>query len=120
VLFGANGCWMRFAGVAAYFVQHDQRGAERTTDGGAQEARIDFVAAPVFGGQILPQRALWIVWPARKRLWSGRGRCWSRWRGHLVVGRAAAGACTEAGGNFLISAMIHSMSEAFVYAQDRD
>lgn len=83
-------------------------------------AGLDFVAAPVFGRPNIAEAGrLWIVA-------AGADDAISRIRpifeplsrGVTMVGREPRLAhALKLGGNFLISAMIHSLSEAFVYAQ---
>ena len=80
---------------------------------------IDFVAAPVFGRpNIAADGRLWIVAAGAERAIQ---RAWSIFeplsRGVTVVGSEPRHAnAVKLGGNFLISAMIHSLGEAFVFA----
>ena len=81
---------------------------------------IDFVAAPVFGRpNIAAEGRLWIVVAGEeKAVERARPVLEPMARGISVVGEEPRQAhALKLGGNFLISAMIHSMSEAFVYAQ---
>lgn len=80
---------------------------------------IDFVAAPVFGRpNIAEEGRLWVVAAGTEKA-VGRARplleAFSR--GITIVGSEPSQAnAVKLGGNFLISAMIHSLSEAFVFA----
>jgi 3-hydroxyisobutyrate dehydrogenase-like beta-hydroxyacid dehydrogenase len=92
--------------------------SERLT---AEHARrgIDFVAAPVFGRpEIAEQGRLWIVAAgAEEAVAKARPVLEPLSRGISVVGNQPRQAhAVKLGGNFLISAMIHSLGEAFVYA----
>lgn len=82
-----------------------------------------FVAAPVFGRpNVAAEGRLWIV-AAGPDDAVARARPWLEplSRGISVVGREPRKAhAVKLGGNFLISAMIHSLSEAFVYAAAQD
>ncbi len=81
---------------------------------------IDFVAAPVFGRpNIAEQGRLWIVVAgAESAVERARPVLEPMSRGISVVGEEPRMAhAVKLGGNFLISAMIHSLSESFVYAQ---
>jgi 3-hydroxyisobutyrate dehydrogenase-like beta-hydroxyacid dehydrogenase len=81
---------------------------------------IDFVAAPVFGRPNVAEAGkLWIV-AAGKPEAVNRARTVLEpmARGISVVGEEPRMAhALKLGGNFLISAMIHSLGEAFVYAE---
>jgi 3-hydroxyisobutyrate dehydrogenase-like beta-hydroxyacid dehydrogenase len=80
---------------------------------------IDFVAAPVFGRpNIAAEGKLWIVAAgAEKAVERARPVFAPLARGVTVIGSEPRQAhAVKLGGNFLISAMIHSLSEAFIYA----
>ena len=85
-----------------------------------QKRGIAFVAAPVFGRpEIAEQGRLWIV-AAGKREDMDRARpvLEPMSRGISIVGVEPAQAhAVKLGGNFMICAMIHTLSEAFVYAE---
>ncbi len=79
-----------------------------------------FVAAPVFGRpNVAEEGRLWIVAAgADEAVAAARPLLEPLSRGLSVVGREPRQAhALKLGGNFLISAMIHSLSEAFVYAE---
>jgi 3-hydroxyisobutyrate dehydrogenase-like beta-hydroxyacid dehydrogenase len=81
---------------------------------------IDFVAAPVFGRpNIAAEGKLWIVAAGEeKAIERGRPVFAPLSRGVTVIGAHPPQAnAVKLGGNFLISAMIHSLSEAFVFAE---
>ncbi len=80
---------------------------------------IDFVAAPVFGRpHVAEEGRLWIVAAgADEAVARARPLLEPLSRGISVVGREPHQAhAVKLGGNFLISAMNHSLGEAFVYA----
>ncbi|MGC1463672.1 MAG: NAD(P)-dependent oxidoreductase [Terracidiphilus sp.] len=80
---------------------------------------IDFVAAPVFGRPNIAEAGrLWIVVAgAEEAVAKARPVLEPMSRGISVVGKQPKQAhAVKLGGNFLISAMIHSLSESFVYA----
>lgn len=80
---------------------------------------IDFVAAPVFGRpNVAEEGRLWVVVAgADKAVARARPVLEPMSRGISVVGKEPKQAhALKLGGNFLISAMIHSLGEAFVYA----
>lgn len=92
--------------------------SERLT---AEHARRghQFVAAPVFGRpDVAEQGQLWIVVAgAEDAIARARPAFEPISRGVTVVGKEPRQAhAVKLGGNFLISAMIHSLSESFVYA----
>jgi 3-hydroxyisobutyrate dehydrogenase-like beta-hydroxyacid dehydrogenase len=92
--------------------------SERLT---AEHARrgVDFVAAPVFGRPNIAQEGrLWIVAAgADAAVERARPILQAFSRGISVVGNEPRQAhAVKLGGNFLISAMIHSLGESFVYA----
>jgi 3-hydroxyisobutyrate dehydrogenase-like beta-hydroxyacid dehydrogenase len=80
---------------------------------------IDFVAAPVFGRpSVAEEGRLWVVAAgADKAVNRARPLLEAFSRGITVVGKEPRQAhAVKLGGNFLISAMIHSLGEAFVFA----
>lgn len=80
----------------------------------------EFVAAPVFGRpNVAEEGRLWIVVAgAESAVGHARPLLEPLSRGISVVGSEPCQAhALKLGGNFLISAMIHSLSEAFVYAE---
>jgi 3-hydroxyisobutyrate dehydrogenase-like beta-hydroxyacid dehydrogenase len=92
--------------------------SERLT---AEHARCDqaFVAAPVFGRpNVAEEGRLWIVAAgAESAIQQARPLLESLSRGISVIGQEPRMAhAVKLGGNFLISAMIHSLGESFVYA----
>jgi 3-hydroxyisobutyrate dehydrogenase-like beta-hydroxyacid dehydrogenase len=93
--------------------------SERLT---AEHARrgIDFVAAPVFGRpKVAAEGRLWIVVAGNDAaVQRARPVLEPLSRGISIIGKEPRQAhALKLGGNFLISAMIHSLSEAFVYAE---
>jgi 3-hydroxyisobutyrate dehydrogenase-like beta-hydroxyacid dehydrogenase len=93
--------------------------SERLT---AEHARrgIDFVAAPVFGRpSVAEQGKLWVVAAGKvSAIERARPVLAPLSRGISVVGAEPWQAhAVKLGGNFMICAMIHAMSEAFVYAE---
>lgn len=81
---------------------------------------VDFVAAPVFGRPNVAQEGrLWtVVAGVDAAVERARPILQAFSRGISVVGNEPRQAhAVKLGGNFLISAMIHSLSEAFVYAE---
>jgi 3-hydroxyisobutyrate dehydrogenase-like beta-hydroxyacid dehydrogenase len=120
VLFGANGLMDALSPGALHIASSTISVAlsERLT---AEHARrgIDFVAAPVFGRpEIAAQGKLWIVAAGdEKAVARARPVLEPMARDISVVGREPRQAhAVKLGGNFLISAMIHALSEAFVFA----
>jgi 3-hydroxyisobutyrate dehydrogenase-like beta-hydroxyacid dehydrogenase len=93
--------------------------SERLTAEHARRGQF-FVAAPVFGRpNVAEEGRLWVVvaGPA-PAVAEARPLLEAFSRGISVVGSEPRQAhALKLGGNFLISAMIHSLSEAFVYAQ---
>jgi 3-hydroxyisobutyrate dehydrogenase-like beta-hydroxyacid dehydrogenase len=80
---------------------------------------IDFVAAPVFGRpNVAEEGRLWVVAAGSEgALERARPLLEAFSRGISVVGKEPRQAhAVKLGGNFLISAMIHSLGEAFVFA----
>jgi len=93
--------------------------SERLTQEYAKRG-IDFVAAPVFGRpSVAPEGRLWVVAAgAEKAIDRARPLLEAFSRGITVVGDQPRQAhAVKLGGNFLLSAMIHSLSEAFVFAE---
>jgi 3-hydroxyisobutyrate dehydrogenase-like beta-hydroxyacid dehydrogenase len=81
---------------------------------------IDFVAAPVFGRpNIAAEGKLWIVAAGSENaIERARPVFAPLSRGVTVIGAQPPQAnAVKLGGNFLISAMIHSLGEAFVFAE---
>lgn len=81
---------------------------------------VEFVAAPVFGRpNVAKEGRLWTVMAgADAAVERARPIVQAFSRGITVVGKEPRQAhAVKLGGNFLISAMIHSMSESFVYAE---
>ena len=80
---------------------------------------IEFVAAPVFGRpSVAEEGRLWVVAAGtEKAVDRARPLLEAFSRGITVVGQEPRQAhAVKLGGNFLISAMIHSLGEAFVFA----
>ena len=123
VLFGSNGLMDALTPATLHIACSTISVAlsERLTREHAKRG-IPFVAAPVFGRpNVAEEGKLWIVM-------AGDGDAVDRARplmeplsrGISVVGKEPPQAhALKLGGNFLISAMIHSLSEAFVYAQSQ-
>lgn len=83
---------------------------------------IDFVAAPVFGRPNVAQEGrLWIVAAGtEKAVERARPVLEPMSRGISVIGTEPRQAhALKLGGNFMIAAMIHTMTESFVYAQSQ-
>jgi 3-hydroxyisobutyrate dehydrogenase-like beta-hydroxyacid dehydrogenase len=121
VLFGANGLMDALSPGALHISCSTISVAlsERLT---AEHARrgIDFVAAPVFGRpNVAEEGRLWIVVAgAENAVERARPLLEPLSRGISVVGQEPRQAhAVKLGGNFLISAMLYSLSEAFVYAE---
>ena len=92
--------------------------SERLTQEYAKRG-IDFVAAPVFGRPSAAEEGrLWVVAAGADRAVNrARPLLEAFSRGITVVGKEPRKAhAVKLGGNFLISAMIHSLGEAFVFA----
>ena len=120
VLFGANGLMDALSPGALHISCSTISVAlsERLTAEHAKRG-IDFVAAPVFGRpNVAEEGRLWIVVAgAEGAVARARPVLEPLSRGISVVGKEPRQAhAVKLGGNFLISAMIHSLSEAFVYA----
>jgi 3-hydroxyisobutyrate dehydrogenase-like beta-hydroxyacid dehydrogenase len=121
VLFGANGLLDALEPGALHIACSTISVAlsERLT---AEHARrgVDFVAAPVFGRpNVAAEGRLWIVVAgAEKAVARARPMLEPMARGITVVGREPRQAhAVKLGGNFLISAMTHALSEGFVFAE---
>jgi 3-hydroxyisobutyrate dehydrogenase-like beta-hydroxyacid dehydrogenase len=83
---------------------------------------IEFVAAPVFGRPTVAQEGrLWVVAAGTSAaVERARPILQAFSRGITVVGNEPRqGHAVKLGGNFLISAMIHSLSESFVFAEQQ-
>ncbi len=123
VLFGPNGLMDALSPGALHIACSTISVAlsERLTAEHAKRG-IDFVAAPVFGRpSVAEQGRLWIVAAGTEKA-IGRARpvLEPMSRGISVVGTEPRLAnAVKLGGNFLISAMIHSLSESFVYASSQ-
>ena len=121
VLFGATGLMDALSPGALHIACSTISVAlsERLT---AEHARrgIDFVAAPVFGRpSVAEEGRLWIVAAGPDQaIERARPFLEPMSRGISVVGREPKQAhALKLGGNFLISAMLQSLSEAFVYGE---
>jgi 3-hydroxyisobutyrate dehydrogenase-like beta-hydroxyacid dehydrogenase len=93
--------------------------SERLTAEHARRTQL-FVAAPVFGRpNIAEEGRLWIVAAGSDNaIAQARPMLEAFSRGISIVGSEPRQAhAVKLGGNFLISAMIHSLSESFVYAE---
>lgn len=120
VLFGANGLLdalepgsLHIACSTISVALSERLAAEHARRG------IAFVGAPVFGRPNVAEAGrLWIVLAgAEEAVERAKPVLGPLARGFTVVGTQPAQAhAVKLGGNFLISAMIHSLSEAFVYA----
>ena len=120
VLFGANGLMDAFSPGALHIACSTISVAlsERLTQEHARRGH-EFVAAPVFGRpNIAEEGRLWIVAAgAEQAVAKARPLLETFSRGISVVGAEPREAhAVKLGGNFLISAMICSLSESFVYA----
>jgi 3-hydroxyisobutyrate dehydrogenase-like beta-hydroxyacid dehydrogenase len=120
VLFGANGLMDALSPGALHISCSTISVAlsERLTEQHARRGQL-FVAAPVFGRpNIAAEGRLWIVVAgADDAVAKARPVLEPMSRGISVVGKEPRQAhAVKLGGNFLISAMIHSLSESFVYA----
>ena len=121
VLFGANGLLEAIEPGALHISCSTISVAlsQRLTEEHARRG-VDFVAAPVFGRpEIAEQGRLWIVVAgAQAAVARARPILEPMSRGISVVGSEPCQAhAVKLGGNFLISTMIYSLSEAFVYAE---
>jgi 3-hydroxyisobutyrate dehydrogenase-like beta-hydroxyacid dehydrogenase len=121
VLFGSNGLLDALEPGSLHIAMSTISVAlsERLTAEHAKRG-IDFVAAPVFGRpNIAAEGKLWIVAAgAEKAIERARPVFQPLSRGVTVIGAEPPKAnAVKLGGNFLISAMIHSLGEAFVFAE---
>ncbi|MGA2569431.1 MAG: NAD(P)-dependent oxidoreductase [Terracidiphilus sp.] len=121
VLFGANGLMDALSPGALHISCSTISVAlsERLTKEHARRGH-DFVAAPVFGRPNVAEAGhLWIVVAgADNAVAKARPLLEPLSRGITVVGKEPRQAhAVKLGGNFLISAMIHSLGEAFAYAE---
>jgi 3-hydroxyisobutyrate dehydrogenase-like beta-hydroxyacid dehydrogenase len=121
VLFGANGLLDALSPGALHISCSTISVAlsERLTEEHAKRG-IDFVAAPVFGRpNVAEEGKLWIVVAgAESAVARARPVLEPLSRGISVVGKEPRQAhAVKLAGNFLISAMIHSLSESFVFAE---
>lgn len=120
VLFGPNGLLDALSPGALHIACSTISVAlsQRLADEHARRS-IDFVAAPVFGRpEVAEQGRLWIVAAgADNAIARARPLLEPLSRGISVIGAEPGKAhAVKLGGNFLISAMIYSLGEAFVYA----
>ena len=123
VLFGANGLVDALSPGAVHIACSTISVAlsERLTAEHAQRGQL-FVAAPVFGRpNVAEEGRLWIVAAGSdEAIAKARPLLQAFSRGVSVIGTEPRQAnAVKLGGNFLISAMIHSLSEAFVYANSQ-
>ncbi len=121
VLFGANGLMDALSPGALHISCSTISVAlsERLTAEHARRGQ-QFVAAPVFGRpEVAEEGRLWIAMAGvESAVARARPLLEPLSRGISVVGSEPRMAhAVKLGGNFLISAMIHSLGEAFVYAQ---
>jgi 3-hydroxyisobutyrate dehydrogenase-like beta-hydroxyacid dehydrogenase len=123
VLFGANGLVDALSPGALHIACSTISVAlsERLTAEHARRGQL-FVAAPVFGRpNVAEEGRLWIVAAGSDgAIAKARPLLQAFSRGISVIGAEPRQAhAVKLGGNFLISAMIHSLSEAFVYASSQ-
>jgi len=123
VLFGSNGLMDALTPATLHISCSTISVAcsERLTDEHARRG-IPFVAAPVFGRPNLAEDGkLWIVVAgSTDNIERARPILEPLSRGISIVGREPREAhALKLGGNFLISAMIHSLGEAFVFAESQ-
>lgn len=121
VLFGANGLMDALSpgGLHISCSTISVGLSERLTREHARRGQ-EFVAAPVFGRPNVAEagKLLIVVAGAEKAVERARPALEPMARGISVVGTEPRMAhALKLGGNFLISAMIHSLGEAFVYAE---
>ena len=121
VLFGANGLLDALSPGSLHIACSTIGVAlcERLTEEHARRG-IDFVAAPVFGRpNVAEQGRLWIVAAgAEDAVERARPALQPMARGVSVVGAEPRMAhVVKLGGNFLITAMIYGLSDAFVYCE---
>ena len=124
VLFGSNGL-MDALELGALHISCSTISVALSEKLTAEHARRGhlFVAAPVFGRpNVAEEGRLWIVAAgADDAVGAARPILTAFSRGISVVGKEPRKAhAVKLGGNFLISAMIHSLSESFVYAASQD
>jgi len=120
VIFGANGLMDALSPGALHISSSTISVAlsRRLTEEHARRGHR-FVAAPVFGRpNVAEEGRLWVVAAgAEDALAAARPILEAFSRGISIAGAEPCQAhAVKLGGNFLISAMIHSLSEAFVYA----
>lgn len=123
VLFGANGLLDALSPGALHIACSTISVAlsERLTAEHARRGHL-FVAAPVFGRpNVAEEGRLWIVAAGLdSAIAKARPLLQAFSRGISVIGSEPRQAhAVKLGGNFLISAMIHSLSESFVYASSQ-
>jgi 3-hydroxyisobutyrate dehydrogenase-like beta-hydroxyacid dehydrogenase len=123
VLFGANGLVDALSPGALHIACSTISVAlsERLTAEHARRGHL-FVAAPVFGRpNVAEEGRLWVVAAGSDTaITKARPLLETFSRGISVIGAEPRQAhAVKLGGNFLISAMIHSLSEAFVYASSQ-
>ncbi len=121
VIFGANGLMEALSPGALHISCSTISVAlsERLTQEHARRNH-EYVAAPVFGRpNIAEQGKLWVLMAgAEHAVAKARPLLETFSRGISVIGTEPREAhAVKLGGNFLISAMLHSLSEAFVYAE---
>jgi 3-hydroxyisobutyrate dehydrogenase-like beta-hydroxyacid dehydrogenase len=125
VMFGIDGVAQGVLGAmqpGALHISHSTISvdlSDRLTAEHAQRGHL-FVAAPVFGRpNIAEDGRLWVVAAgADEAIAKAQPLLEPLSRGVSVIGREPRQAhALKLGGNFLISAMIHGLSESFVYAQ---
>jgi len=121
VLFGANGLMDALSPGALHISCSTISVAlsERLTEEHARRGQ-EFVAAPVFGRpNVAEEGRLWIVVAgAQKAVAKARPLLEPLSRGITVVGSEPRQAhAVKLGGNFLITMMVQSLSESFVYAE---
>jgi 3-hydroxyisobutyrate dehydrogenase-like beta-hydroxyacid dehydrogenase len=120
VIFGSNGLMDALSPGALHISCSTISVAlsERLTEEHARRGH-EFVAAPVFGRpNVAEQGKLWVVMAGLDRaVAKARPLLETFSRGISIVGAEPREAhAVKLGGNFLISAMLYSLSEAFVYA----
>ncbi|MDE3201839.1 MAG: NAD(P)-dependent oxidoreductase [Acidobacteriota bacterium] len=123
VLFGANGLMdaLEPGGLHISCSTISTTLSERLTEEHAKRG-IDFVAAPVFGRPNIAEAGkLWIVAAGSdEAVEKARPVLEPMSRGISIVGTEPRQAhALKLGGNFMIAAMIHTMTESFVYAQSQ-
>lgn len=121
VIFGANGL-MDAMSLGALHISCSTISVALSERLAREHARRghEFVAAPVFGRpNVAEEGRLWVVMAGEdKAVAKARPLMEPLSRGISVVGKEPQQAhAVKLGGNFLISAMLYSLSEAFVYAE---